>query len=209
MPDTKTLTFKTRRGRSFVIRELNGFESLNGFRAAGSAMAIGTFVAALAIVSIDGDVIGPMPNDVELKAFMATIGDGEMSATMKQYGTFSDEEPSVTDVGEAIQVKYKSGKTFTLREMNSLESMNAYKQAESPLALGHFVVAYALESIDDHKVQTPTTAKEAQLSLQRLTDGEVRRLSEAYNRFSMTDADLGNVSAPGDYTLSLLPLPLA
>ena len=206
MPDTKTIEVTTRNGRRYVIRELNGLESLDAFLASGNDMTLNTMIAAFAIVSIDGEKAPVLANSAETEAFLDRLPSGDLMALMRKYQTtFMSERPDVTDDGPNLLVKFKNGRTFGVREMTSRESMIAYKAAVDPFGVSHFIAAYSLCSINGAAVDPPTSAKEARARLRMLSDSETRNISTAYERFAMTDDDLKNESEPESSQPSLLP----
>lgn len=72
-------------------------------------------------------------------------------------------------MAETIEVQCKTGRTFTLRELNGLESTNADKVAKEPLAVISYRVAMAIRSIDGVEQSVPVNDLELDGRLQELT----------------------------------------
>jgi len=75
----------------------------------------------------------------------------------------------VSTMAETIEVQCKTGRTFTLRELNGLESTNADKVAKEPLAVISYRVAMAIRSIDGVEQSVPVNDLELDGRLQELT----------------------------------------
>ena len=96
-------------------------------------------------------------------------------------------------MAETIEIQCKSGRTFTLRELNGLESTNADKCAREPLAIISYRTAMAIRSIDGVEQSVATNDLELDSRLQMLSGRELRELIEKYaSAFALTDSDLGN-----------------
>ncbi len=96
-------------------------------------------------------------------------------------------------MAESIEVQCKTGRTFTLRELNGLQSTNADKCAREPIAIISFRTAMAIRSIDGVEQSVATNDLELETRLQELTGRELRELIEKYaEAFALTDSDLGN-----------------